>query len=163
MKPIIAISAGGEHSLILSSQGQVFSFGCGGIGQLGGGGSWSHRPEPIKQLKFDNNTYIYNYVITSISAGNFHSLLLDDQGRVFACGANDDGRLGLGDRGCRLIPTLIKTTHKINEISAGGEYSLLSDHKSRVYSTGNNEHGQLGLGGLDDRLAPILIEKLSII
>jgi alpha-tubulin suppressor-like RCC1 family protein len=144
-----AISAGNDHSLFLTSQGQVFSCGTNAVGQLGLGYPSQYEITPIL-IAIDN--------IMAISSGGMHSLLLDCQGQVFSFGYNGSGRLGLGDSKDRAHPTLIKIPTKITAISAGNHHSLILDTQGQVFSFGDNENGRLGLGDERDRSLPTLIE-----
>jgi hypothetical protein len=104
--------------------------------------------------------------IKSISAGGSHSLLLDEQGRIYSFGWNVWGELGLGDRIQRLIPTLISRFQdlelppRIKNLSAG-TYSLISDEEGMVYAFGNNDDGQLGLGDRINRVIPTLVPNIK--
>jgi alpha-tubulin suppressor-like RCC1 family protein len=169
LKEIVAISAGGYHSLFLNNQGQVFSCGDNETGQLGIGNNedaasfaeyydteidpWRYEPTLIEELEG----------IVAISAGHSHSLLLNSQGQVLSCGHNVDGQLGLGDDEDHYTPTLIEESKDIVAISAGHSHSLILDGKGRVFSFGNNYHGELGLGDeeLENQETPVLIEFLE--
>ncbi len=92
-----------------------------------------------------------------ISAGDAHSLILSGSGQVYSFGNNQNGQLGLGDNGQRLIPTLIPGINNIKHISAGYGYSLIVNSSGQVYSFGFNHSGQLGLGDFNDRNIPTVI------
>jgi alpha-tubulin suppressor-like RCC1 family protein len=167
---IVAISAGFNHSLLLDNQGRVYSFGSNDHGQLG---IEKVRirciPTLIETFHDGDGLIIERPQIVAISAGNCYSLLLDSQGRVFSFGSDHHGKLGLGSKGNKGIPTLITTFEMKGEdsapmsaISAGKDHSLIADSRGRVFSFGNNEHGQLGLGDNLNRSIPILIKDLLI-
>ncbi len=96
---IIQISAGYGHSLALSNTSKIYAFGSNLSGQLG--------------LEYYNETNIPTLVpeapknIIQISAGNYHSLCLINNGRIYAFGDNKSGQLGLGDNDNRNLPKLI--------------------------------------------------------
>jgi alpha-tubulin suppressor-like RCC1 family protein len=164
--PLIkGLSAGKFHSLLLDEQGQVYSFGYYYYGELGLGDQTNRsRPELITEFQ----DLELMPLIKSISAGEYHNLLLDEQGRVYAFGQNGSGELGLGDRNNRSIATLIprfqnlELLPRIKSLSAGGRHSLLLDDQGRVYGFGWNELGQLGWGRAD-RLIPTIIPDLPVI
>jgi alpha-tubulin suppressor-like RCC1 family protein len=73
------IKCGGEHTLILSSVGRVYTFGHGYTGQLGLGNSRNYdRPMIVKSL--------LNKKIVKIAAGWSHSLIMTSQGHVYVTG-----------------------------------------------------------------------------
>jgi alpha-tubulin suppressor-like RCC1 family protein len=143
---IIAISAGGSHSLICNSHGQVFSFGDNHYGQLGLGDR-NNRSIPTLITHYGSEKII------AISAGRAHSLLLNSHGQVFSFGHHRDGQLGheMIINSTLPKPILIPENKKITIISAGGDHSLLIDEKDRLFSFGCNNYGQLGLGDTDNR------------
>ena len=96
---IIQISAGNGYSLALTNTGKIYSFGDNNVGELG----LEHNIDtniPTLILKIPNN-------IIQISCGERSSLVLTNNGEIFAFGNNEYGQLGLGDTKDRNIPTLI--------------------------------------------------------
>lgn len=100
---------------------------------------------------------------TTISAGENHTLVVDQEGRVWSFGDNEDGQLGLGDNNEHIRPTRIKGLSGIISVSAGANYSLALDREGRVWSFGYNGYGQLGLGDTINRNIPTLIKELPFI
>jgi alpha-tubulin suppressor-like RCC1 family protein len=146
------LAAGAQHSLVLTSRNQVYSFGSGANGRLGlGNKKGQFTPMLIENLVGK---------ITAISAGGYHSLILNSQDQVFSFGGNDCGQLGTRDKKGKLVPTLITNSKigKITAISAGGNHSLILNSEGQVFSFGANDHGKLGLGNWDkEKLNPTLI------
>jgi hypothetical protein len=165
---IVAISAGEAHSLLLTSRGQVLSFGDNRSGQLGLGKISTKGPKQIglgQKLKILSPTPINQSeigVIVAISAGHYHSLILNFQGQVYSFGFNGKGQLGLGDYLDRSAPVSIEIS-RITAISAGGSHSLISNVQGLIFSFGGNDAGQLGLGDKEERTTPNLIEDLLIL
>lgn len=143
------ISAGGQHSLVLSSSGQAYGFGLNSYGQLGDGTFIDKaRPTPVVQ-----NNELKNG-ITAISAGGFHSLVISDSGYVFSFGLNEDGQLGIGNTSNLNVPVQVPVSG-IMEISAGGAHSLLMTYFGEtVYAFGRNNDGQLGDGTFSNHSLP---------
>ena len=152
---IIAISAGHTHNLVLDDAGNVYSWGYNGTGGLGHGDT-DHLLFPKKI----ESTFGHLKII-AISAGSFHSLVLDNAGKVYSFGRNDMGQLGQGDTDTRRVPTKIPGLTNIRAISAGGYHSLVLDNARNVYSFGLGEKGQLGHGNTTNRLGPTPITAIS--
>ncbi|KAL4490791.1 hypothetical protein ABPG72_021845 [Tetrahymena utriculariae] len=89
-KKIINVFSGWNHSFFITKQNELFSFGSGLYGQLGQG-KCENSITPDKVLYHEKNQKIIK-----IACGETHSLLLTEQGQVFACGENQRGQLGLG-------------------------------------------------------------------
>ena len=155
---IIAISAGGDHSLVLDKEGRVFSFGDNNYGQLGHGYVSEYRSTPTQITK----NGIDSKIISAISAGSTHSLVLDENGHVFSFGENTEGELG--QDGDRKLPTKITSLNNIIAISAGGYHSLVLDVNGHVFSFGSNTIDQLGreTSTRTDQLEPTKITSLIL-
>jgi hypothetical protein len=81
------MSAGRDHSLLLSVDGRVFAFGSNQNGQIG-----------LGDIIYHNFPYLLPVIeIMEIAAGGQHSLLLDSQGQLLGLGSNNDGQLNLGE------------------------------------------------------------------
>ena len=132
-----------------------------GMAQYGGhcdGANKKHSWTPIEF--FDND----NIMIIQISTGYYHTLCLDINGKIWCCGNNDYGQLGLGHfrTNSKMSPKSIKylIRHKImiKRIECGHSHNLAIDSDKRVWSWGNNEHGQCGHGTIKNVNKPKLIE-----
>jgi hypothetical protein len=111
---IVMISCGYWHSMALTESGRVFSWGCNGFGQLGIGNTVdSNKPKII-----DLNAII----IERISCGQWHSLLLSNDGFIYAFGFNLWGQIGNGYKGSQLRP--VKLSHEMKFIDIAAHSSL---------------------------------------
>jgi len=141
---ITAIAAGSGHSLALDSQGNVWAWGDNQVGQLGIGSHGRPRHVPVKLGLFPARTRI-----TRIAAGAMHNLAIDSGGRLWAWGANGDGRLGIGTTTHEAAPVHVSFpggTPRIVTIAAGGAHSLAVDANGNLWAWGFNQRGQLGNG-----------------
>ena len=80
-------------------------FACGDNcrGQLGLGNKWAPR-------KFTTVPSLpYGKVAKQVVAGGYYTMILAEDGTVFACGKNEGGQLGLGDTGDRWTFTAVPT------------------------------------------------------
>jgi len=89
-----AIAAGSSHSLALTDNGTVLAWGNNRDGQLGDGNIRT-KDTPVQVV--DGNGTLRN--VTTIAAGEYHSLALKDDGTVWSWGANGSGQLGDGTAG----------------------------------------------------------------
>ena len=90
----IAVSGGEQHTLVLADNNETFACGDGFSGQLGNGSNAS-QTSLARVLKGEMSTSpSFLEDITAISAGWKHSIFLENDGRVLACGNNYYGELG---------------------------------------------------------------------
>lgn len=159
-KTIIDIS-GGSHTVLLASDGTVFTFGHGGYGQLGHGDEDNKNiPVPIEHDNLSGKTII------AVKAGTHHTILLANDGSVFTFGQGSLGRLGHGDTDNKLIPTLIEHPNILDKTitngTAGRFHTVLLASDDSIFTFGNGTHGQLGHGETGDRETPTLIEHSNL-
>jgi alpha-tubulin suppressor-like RCC1 family protein len=112
----LQVSAGEFHSLAVTTNGQMWSWGAGADGQLGISNSTTNRSAPVR---FDTAS---NWLQASAVGG--HSLGVKTNGTLFAWGGNINGQLGLGNSGLgtnRLVPTQVgSSTNWITANQGGG-------------------------------------------
>jgi hypothetical protein len=105
-----AISCGGYHSLALTSNGRVYSWGYNGNGQLGQG---KIKASPTPRL-----LGLRGSIITGICCGLEHSILLEDSGAIFTFGNNSCGQLGIGNYFRKELPQKLLNMNKIIDIKS---------------------------------------------
>lgn len=123
-----AIAAGKSHSLALTNNGYVYSWGLNNVGQLG-----------RETLSDNNNTPMIIESLSdirAISTSHNHSLALSNSGTVYAWGQNYTGQLGDGTNIDRADPIEITGLPKIVEVTAGHKFSLALAENSDVYAWG---------------------------
>jgi alpha-tubulin suppressor-like RCC1 family protein len=143
------IASGLEHCLLLTSTGRLFSGASGtedfpSRGQLGIPGlTWATRPPGPFYQPHEIST-LKGFNITKIAAGDYHSLAVDAEGRVFSFGDNTLGQLGFEpapESPCIDAPSLIPINKlytstnllpKVTNVAAGGVNSFFTVDATRV-------------------------------
>ncbi len=146
---VIQIVAGSEHSLALTSAGQLYAFGWNGYGQLGIElNSDNSTPNPTPALVTLQGA---TGPVTQIAAGGNHSLALTSTGQLYAFGDNEHGQLGneanIGSEEANPMPRVVAlagATGQVTQIAAGRQDSLAVTSTGQLYAFGENQHGQLG-------------------
>lgn len=136
---IIAIAAGGEHSLFLKNDGTVWACGSNAYGELGLGTSDFSAHVTVTQIPALSN-------IVSIAAGGNvgntgHSIFLKNDGTVWACGSNIYGGLGDGTTIERHSPVQVtgicSVLNGIEENNTENNFSVYPNPSTgRVYLSG---------------------------
>ena len=140
LPPIKEASVGFGHTLAITSNGELWAWGCNRYGQIGTGkvGSQDENLKPIKITTIGK--------VTSVSAGFRHSMALDDKGQLWTWGHNYFGELGNGQHTELVFPTPSKVPgmNNITMIRAGHDYSLAVTKDKQLYGWGQASFGQLG-------------------
>nr|XP_039329695.1 protein RCC2 isoform X1 [Saimiri boliviensis boliviensis] len=127
------------HSLLITTEGKLWSWGRNEKGQLGHGDTKRvEAPRLIEGLSHE--------VIVSAACGRNHTLALTETGSVFAFGENKMGQLGLGNQ-TDAVPSpaqIMYNGQPITKMACGAEFSMIMDCKGNLYSFGCPEYGQLG-------------------
>ena len=157
---ITAISGGLEHVLLLTSSGRVFSAASGSEdfpsrGQLGVPGmTWQTRPPGPYDMCHEITT-LKGFDVSHIATGDFHSLVLDKEGRIFTFGDNSSGQLGFdynSEAPFVDAPSLLPLTRlyqgtnetpKATAIFAGGASSFFTVDATRVASPNEDPSSSL--------------------
>ena len=151
-----AVSGGGSHSLAVGSDGQVYAWGSNGQGRLGDG-TTTQRNSPVAV------TLASGVSATAVSAGNFHSLAVGSNGKVYAWGFNGNGQLGDGTTDNKNSPIAVTLASGVSAtaVSAGNAHSLAVGSDGKVYAWGANSQGRLGDGTTDNKLSPVAVTLAS--
>jgi len=104
---------------------------------------------------------IYNPGVASISAGNFHTVAIMNDGSLWAWGANNNGRLGDGTTLQRTSPVRIGTDNDWKQVAAGVAHTVAIKNNGTMWSWGLNDDGQLGDGTTLQRTSPVRIGTAS--
>jgi len=89
----------------------------------------------------------------SLVGGQYHTLSVSADGRMFGFGGNVDGQLGTTGFEAHDTPVQITAIpESVNQVAAGGAHSLAISSSGRLYTFGRNSQGQLcrgAMGGSD--------------
>jgi alpha-tubulin suppressor-like RCC1 family protein len=155
-KTVTAVAAGSSHSVALTQDGLVFTWGSNTSGQLG-------ADSPTLRTSADAlvtaDTPLAGKTVAKIAAGDNHTLALTTDGVLVAWGSNTKGQIGDGTTTTRHLPTAVSATgvlagKVIVSIAASEEssYALTSD--GLVFAWGSNSNGQLGRSGISSSHVP---------
>jgi len=161
-RAVVAVAAGGRHSLAVLADGTVLSWGADDSGQLGRGGS----PDVAAPVQAPDGASGVLHGVVAVAADTNFSMALRSDGTVVSWGSGDAGQRGIGPGPAPSGPTEVLAakgrplTHVV-QIAADGrtELALLSD--GTAVSWGANTYGMLGDGTRDDRAYPVHVKSPS--
>ncbi|XP_051238205.1 probable E3 ubiquitin-protein ligase HERC4 [Dicentrarchus labrax] len=150
------VACGSQHSVALTKDGQVYTWGQDCRGQLGLGKrkAGANSPQHLRSLSA--------IPLVQIAAGGEQSFALSVSGGVFGWGRNDCGQLGLGDTTDRHTPTSVRglLMKKTVHVSCGKDHTAILTKDGAVFTFGSGKCGQLGHNSSRDELRPRLVAEL---
>ncbi|GAB2277068.1 hypothetical protein Dimus_011776 [Dionaea muscipula] len=153
------ISCGTWHTAVVTSSGQLFTFGDGTFGGLGHGDRRSvSLPREVESLKGLRTVRAacgawHTAAVVEVMVGNTGSSNCSS-GKLFTWGDGDKGRLGHGDRESKLVPTCVAALVDPNfrQVACGHSLTVALTTNGQVYTMGNTVYGQLGNPQADGKL-----------
>ncbi|TDH73911.1 hypothetical protein CCR75_008078 [Bremia lactucae] len=151
-----SVACGEYHSLALSSDGRVFSWGCNRFGKLGRvakdlldmaqprqvDADWTGWDMDMK-TKIESGAQ--NIAVCRIAAGKDHSLAISGEGVGFTWGRGDSGQLGHGcymdvsePKQVMAITPSILDFCKLIDVAGGSNFSLFLSQNGTVFITGSD-------------------------
>ena len=135
------IVCGNAHTFILKNDGSIWSCGNNDYGQLGLG-------DNTTKTTFTQVTTNINNDVKQIACSGNHTIILKNDGNVWACGWNSAGQLGLGNTTNRNTFTQVITNinNDVKQIVCGHGCTFILKNDGSVWACGSSSGGQLGLG-----------------
>ena len=147
-------AAGRYHTLCITADGSLFSWGYNNYGQLGVGDTEGRRVPTLV-------TALQGKRVVHVAAGNHHTICSTADDSVFTWGGGEGGKLGLGDdRSDRLMPTQVRgelLNKAMVQVAAGDQHSACVTTDGSVYTWGDNEQNQLGVSDDHNAVLPMLV------
>ncbi|KIL70231.1 hypothetical protein M378DRAFT_96652 [Amanita muscaria Koide BX008] len=151
---VSSVVAGGNHLVVLTTHGNIFTWGAGEQSQLGRkvlDRRKIHGTVPEKVTLGNRSRRA-----VAIGAGAYHSFAVDESGTVWAWGLNATGQTGTGhsstDDDVVQLPKIVRSLSKdeldddkIVQITGGNHHTIFRTERGRVYACGRCDGGQLGL------------------
>ncbi len=155
-KTVVAIAGANVHSVALTADGQVFTWGSNDFGQLGNGTT----TESLEPVAVKRSGALAGKIVTAIAASGLQTMVLTSDGQVFCWGSNESGQLGDGSTTRRNEPVPVITNgalgnKAITAIVAGYSHAVALTSDGRLFAWGWNLYGQLGDGSTTQRNEPV--------
>lgn len=146
---ISEIAAGASHSLAVSKNGELFTWGEGDSGRLGHGApsqsllSWitnqqEHLPRKVRAFE--------TKIIQHAYAGHMHSACIDVEGQLYTFGSGRSLQLGTGTVENCPKPVHIHGLGSVASAACGGMHTIASLFDGNVFAWGADQNGCLGMG-----------------
>ncbi|CAF2135814.1 PH, RCC1 and FYVE domains-containing protein 1 [Brassica napus] len=156
---VSSIACGPYHTAVVTSAGQLFTFGDGTFGVLGHGDRKSvFTPREVDSLKglrtvraacgVWHTAAVVEVMVGSSSSSNCSS------GKLFTWGDGDKCRLGHGNKEPKLVPTCVAALVEPNfcQVACGHSLTVALTTSGEVYTMGSPVYGQLGNSHADGKV-----------
>lgn len=149
---VVAVSAGENHSLALTSNGRVLAWGGNGYGSLGDGVSTGSKV-PVAVDVPSGTT------VTAVSAGWNFSLVLTVDGRVLGFGLDSHGQLGDGTTTNSLVPVYASLPSGTTVTAINAQYAegVALTSTGGLLTWGSGAYGALGNGNEHPSSVPVAV------
>ncbi len=153
LQEVTSIAAGGAHSLAITQDGSVYSWGSNSEGQLG----------RACEAESDNEPATVEVVAAKrVDAGEAFSILLTTQDDVRTWGSDDEGQLGDGGSNTDLCSPVSIGLGGIKAVAAGDAHALAVSVEGIVFAWGDNASGQLGdADAPNDKEVPVQVQGIG--
>ncbi|XP_046387227.1 regulator of chromosome condensation-like [Ischnura elegans] len=144
LSDVIEACAGGMHTVCLTKNGEVVTFGCNDEGALG-------RETSVEGSEFSRGRVALEGKVVQVTAGDSHSAALLEDGSVYAWGAFRDssGMMGLKVVGQieRFPVLMLGSEHRSGggvRLASGSDHLVILLRDGHILTCGCGEQGQLG-------------------
>lgn len=151
----VSVVAGNNHLVVLTTHGNIYTWGAGEQGQLG---------RKVLERRKIHGTTPEKIVLGSrtrkavvVGAGNYASFAVDEKGEVWGWGLNNMGQTGTGfnnaaaDSEVQLPKAVVGLSKEelggdsVVQIAGGEHHTLFLTASGKVYACGRSNGGQVGL------------------
>ena len=135
----MACTSGPSHTITLSDEGFVYSFGKKNYNRIyigRGNENYALLPTRVPDLP----------KIKQVACGKGFTVCVDVRGFLWSFGQNTSGQRGTGSIFYSDTPKKILSIPPVVSVSCGSHHSLIITNDSDLWSCGNNDWGQLCLG-----------------
>jgi len=139
---VLSVACGEFHTIVICTEGTLYSWGKNDMGQLGHGDKKSrHFPAQVMALA--------KKICIKAACGGQHSLVLTDANKLYGWGSNVYGQLGMNvaDK-LMLTPDIVPSLRRSGSchVVCGYSHTVALLKNEQLYVWGRNDCGQLGLG-----------------
>lgn len=151
------IACGSGHTVVLTGEGEVYTWGRGDDGRLGhGDNGWKYVPRLTHSLT--------GQVVTHVTCGSYHTAAVSSNGDLYTWGGGMYGKLGHGNESGHSTPRRVETLVGLSivDIACGSRHTAVVTNKGCLYTWGDKENGVAGHGDTEGhQYTPKLLERLS--
>ncbi|EGW01158.1 regulator of chromosome condensation isoform X2 [Cricetulus griseus] len=175
--PVVKVASGNDHLVMLTTEGDLYTLGCGDQGQLGrvpelfanrGGRQGLERLLVPRCVLLKARGCRGRVRFQDAFCGAYFTFAISREGHVYGFGLSNYHQLGTPGTASCFIPQNLtsfkNSTKSWVGFSGGQHHTICMDSEGKAYSLGRAEYGRLGLGeGAEEKSIPTLISRLPIV
>ena len=162
-KSVVALAAGYQHSLALTSDGGIYAWGSNIAGELGTGST----SDSLVPVAVDASGVLSGKTIVQIQAGWGTSAVLDSNGQVYTWGSGS--ALGNSSATASTVPVAVDISgvlsgKVVSKLRVGGFHMLVQTTDGMLFGWGINNRGQIGDGTSGtNRMSPVAVDVTGVL
>lgn len=150
---VMQVACGALHSMALTREGEVYTWGYGKHGRLGHGDEDDQMlPKRVESLRGEK--------IRAVYAGYDVSSAVSMSGKAWVWGMGSSFQLAQPDMKDRLVPTPLDVSCSVRHLAFGAQHAAAVGHTGTLLTWGNSEKGVLGQG---DKVKMVVREPLPVL
>ena len=163
-KTLAQVSAGGNQTCALATDGTAACWGYNWYGQLGNG----TNTDSWVPVAVNVSGVLNGKTIAQIGAGDYHTCALASDGIAACWGHNLYGQLGNGTNTAAWVPVAVDMSGVLNgktlaEVSARGFHTCALASDGTAACWGDNGSGALGNGATTNSTVPVAVDRSGVL
>jgi len=140
----VSISCGNNTAIALKTSGTLWGTGSNKYGQIGLGTQNNNQPKFVQEVGDGGGG---STLWKQASSGGGHTAAVMTNRTLWSAGLNENGQLGIGNKGNQILFTREANVGDLWESAAAGDqFSIALRNDGTLWGTGQNAGGELGLG-----------------
>ena len=123
------IACGSGHTVVLTGEGEVYTWGRGDDGRLGhGDNGWKYVPRLTHSLT--------GQIVTHVTCGSYHTAAVSSNGDLYTWGGGMYGKLGHGNESGHSTPRRVEALVGLSviDIACGSRHTAVVTNKGCLYT-----------------------------
>jgi alpha-tubulin suppressor-like RCC1 family protein len=165
---VVFVAAVGDNTVAVAAGGRLYTWGCGGFGQLGHGDTGNRLVPTLVGGGGTGPAFgaPEGMRVVMVACGLLHTLVVTQDGALWACGSGEFGQLGLNDTENNYVFRQVGVAAfggaRVVTAAAGCGHSVAVTEDGALWTWGCSGSGQLGHGDAETRLVPTRVAADSL-
>ncbi len=146
---VVSIATGDSNNMVLTTKGEVYSWGSNIYKELGVGSDKVHVDTPSRVTGLKDIKYI--------DGGKGYTLAIDNENNVYEIGLNSSGELGDNSNINANSYKKLTSISDVMQVSAGNGYTMFLKEDGTVWACGDYTHGDKDIKSKTKSIVPVQV------